>query len=97
MDLKAAVVVVCLCAVLITSTKAGIPKCCISTRKKIPTKLLLRLRTWDTQNSTGACDIHALVLYLKNRKSPVCAHPSMEGRVMDVWRRVRKNQMGSSI
>ncbi|XP_051279249.1 C-C motif chemokine 27a [Dicentrarchus labrax] len=71
MDLKVAFVIVCLCAFAITSTEAGIAKCCITTQK-IPKRLLLKVQRWKEQTSDGACDIRALVLHLKGRDRPMC-------------------------
>ncbi|TKS78249.1 C-C motif chemokine 28 [Collichthys lucidus] len=75
MDLKVAFVIVCLCALAITSTKAGIPKCCIKTKTHIPKQVLMNVQRWNMQQSTGACDIPALILHVKNMSRPICAHP----------------------
>ncbi|XP_056232883.1 C-C motif chemokine 27b [Seriola aureovittata] len=72
MDLHVALVTVCLCALAITSTEAGIPKCCVKTRT-INRYMLLRVERSYEQLSTGACDIPALILYIKGSKKPICA------------------------
>lgn len=87
MDVKVAIVLVCLCALAITTTEAGIPKCCINTRKNITNRLLRKVYHWDRQKSNGACDIPALVLYLNGKRMPVCASPEIETRLMMVWQR----------
>lgn len=40
---------------------AGIPKCCIRTKMNIPARLLVRVDRLDMQQSSGACDIDALL------------------------------------
>ncbi|XP_072243057.1 C-C motif chemokine 27a [Leuresthes tenuis] len=77
MDLKGVFVIVCLCALAIVSTDAGIPKCCIRTRDILP-KQLGRVVRWEKQDSRGVCDIDALKLYQKGKIIPICAHPRME-------------------
>lgn len=44
-----------------TLIAAVIPKCCIKTKTDIPIGLLLKVQRWDVQQSSGACDIPALV------------------------------------
>ncbi|XP_073322058.1 C-C motif chemokine 27a [Pagrus major] len=78
MDLKVAFVVICLCALAITSTEAGIPKCCITTKKSVPRHLLRKVHRYDLQENSGACDISALILYVKGMSRPICAHTHME-------------------
>ncbi|XP_068167480.1 C-C motif chemokine 27a [Antennarius striatus] len=78
MDLKVAVVIVCLCAFTITPIEAGIPKCCITTKNQIPAHVLFKVQRFDVQQSTGACDIPALILHVKGKKKPICAHPKVK-------------------
>ncbi|CAL8249239.1 unnamed protein product [Merluccius merluccius] len=81
MELKAAVLLLLLLAAFcITSTEAGIPKCCIQTSKRIPLRLLVEVEKWEVQLSNGACDIPALILHVRNRKKPVCADPRVKKR-----------------
>ncbi|XP_028270242.1 C-C motif chemokine 27a [Parambassis ranga] len=75
MDVKVALVIVSLCALAITSTEGGIPKCCITAKAKIPIQILQRVHDWEYQDSSGACDIKALKLYLRMFKKPICADP----------------------
>ncbi|XP_075325121.1 C-C motif chemokine 27a [Odontesthes bonariensis] len=77
MDLKGVLVIVCLCALAITSTDAGIPKCCIRTRN-ISVRQLVKVVRWERQDSRGVCDIDALRLYQKGKPIPICAHPQVE-------------------
>ncbi|KAF3695650.1 hypothetical protein EXN66_Car011326 [Channa argus] len=78
MDLKVAFLIVCLCALAITITEAGIPVCCMRTRKlkEIPKDMLKKVYKIVPQKSTGACEIDALLLYMKNVKRPLCLHPN---------------------
>uniref|UniRef100_A0A4W6CJQ9 Chemokine interleukin-8-like domain-containing protein n=1 Tax=Lates calcarifer TaxID=8187 RepID=A0A4W6CJQ9_LATCA len=73
MDLKVAVMIVCLCILAITSTEAAIPKCCVKIRTAISKNVLRKVVKWYEQQSTGACDISALILYPKGNKKPICA------------------------
>ncbi|GAA6223136.1 C-C motif chemokine 27a [Lates japonicus] len=73
MDLKVAVVIVCLCILAITSSEAAIPKCCVKTRTTISINVLRNVVKWYEQQSTGACDIPALKLYTKGNRKPICA------------------------
>ncbi|XP_070760600.1 C-C motif chemokine 27a [Enoplosus armatus] len=86
MDLKVVSVIVCLCALAIAFSEAGIPKCCITTKRKINPRVLLKVQRWEVQQNNGACDINALLLYVKNRRTPICAHP----KVKDVLKHSQK-------
>ncbi|XP_037536252.1 C-C motif chemokine 27a [Nematolebias whitei] len=77
MDLKVVFVVVFLTGLAITSTDA-IPKCCISVKDHIHCNYLWKLDRWEIQKSTGACDIDAVLVFLKNRKKPICFSPKVE-------------------
>nr|XP_049619583.1 C-C motif chemokine 27a isoform X2 [Syngnathus scovelli] len=61
MELKTIVVTLCLVALAIHSTEGGIIKCCVKTRKTIPKPVLMKVHSWYLQDSTGPCDIDALV------------------------------------
>ncbi|MED6234319.1 hypothetical protein ATANTOWER_026833 [Ataeniobius toweri] len=74
MDLKVVFVIVFLSALAITSTHAGIPKCCIKVSKG-QSKLLLKVERWERQYRNGPCDIDALIVYVKNRTTPYCVNP----------------------
>uniref|UniRef100_A0A3Q2WB34 C-C motif chemokine n=1 Tax=Haplochromis burtoni TaxID=8153 RepID=A0A3Q2WB34_HAPBU len=76
MDVKVVLVIVCLCILAITSSEAGIPKCCLHTKHKIRPRTLMNVKRWEMQKSSGECEIKALVLYLKGYEKPICAHPS---------------------
>uniref|UniRef100_A0A7N8WV77 Chemokine interleukin-8-like domain-containing protein n=1 Tax=Mastacembelus armatus TaxID=205130 RepID=A0A7N8WV77_9TELE len=89
MDVKIVFVVVCLCALAISSTEAGIPKCCIKTMKRLPQKVLSKVYAMKDQNGSGACDITALKLYLTDRSSPICVPPQMK----KVLERLIKNRL----
>ncbi|XP_042344335.1 C-C motif chemokine 27a [Plectropomus leopardus] len=92
MELKAAFVIICLCALAITSTEAGIPKCCIKTIKEIPYRVLLNVQRWSMQQGSGACDIPALILNVKGLKRPICAHPKVKRILMRLPRRMKQNK-----
>ncbi|XP_051807234.1 C-C motif chemokine 27a [Acanthochromis polyacanthus] len=94
MDLKVVLVIVCLYALAITFTE-GIPKCCIRTKKSVSTKTLMKVERFEMQTSSGACDIPALVLYIKNQKNPICAPPKMKTRVMVYWHRMKQSRQKS--
>ncbi|KAM8759480.1 C-C motif chemokine 27a [Acanthopagrus schlegelii] len=91
MDLKVAFVVICLCALAITST-AGIPKCCITTKTFIPVRLLRKVQRYDVQKDSGACDIAALILHVKGMSRPVCADPQMLDRVKWLSKKIKPNK-----
>ncbi|XP_045890539.1 C-C motif chemokine 25-like [Micropterus dolomieu] len=84
MDLKVASVIVCLCALCITSTEAGIPKCCVTTNRDISSNMLMKVYKWKVQNGTGACDIDALVLYMKKMLKPICADPKLKEQLFKI-------------
>ncbi|CAG09577.1 unnamed protein product [Tetraodon nigroviridis] len=67
MDLKVVAVLFLLSAFAISSSEAGIPRCCTSTRKGIHPKDVMKVVGWNLQRS-GACDIDAVVLLLKNKR-----------------------------
>ncbi|CAG5924171.1 unnamed protein product [Menidia menidia] len=80
MDLRGALVIICLCALAITFTDAGIPKCCISIRP-VNLKKLPKIVRWEMQHSYGVCDIDALKVYIVGRSKPICAHPSLKNQL----------------
>ncbi|KAM4745506.1 C-C motif chemokine 27a [Anableps anableps] len=88
MDLKVVFVVVFLSALAITSTHAGIPKCCISIKK--PTKEMFNVERWERQYSNGACDIDALVVYVKNRSKPYCINHTFEKTLIKMTAKKRQ-------
>ncbi|XP_062237680.1 C-C motif chemokine 27a [Platichthys flesus] len=73
MDLKVALVAVCLFALAITCTEAVIPTCCIKTSRHMNKHYLMKVEKWYVQEGSGACDISALILYVKGREKPLCA------------------------
>uniref|UniRef100_A0A3Q4ABM2 Chemokine interleukin-8-like domain-containing protein n=1 Tax=Mola mola TaxID=94237 RepID=A0A3Q4ABM2_MOLML len=89
MDLKVAIVIACLLAFTITSTEAVIPKCCIRTRKDIPVQLLQNVERWVMQRSDGACDIPALLIYVRNMRRPICGHPKALTFLTQLQQRMR--------
>ncbi|XP_041855777.1 C-C motif chemokine 27b [Melanotaenia boesemani] len=88
MDLKVVFAVVCLCVLAITSSNAGIPKCCISTRK-FSRGILKKVIKVEMQRSTGVCDIDALKLYTAGMKRPFCADPT----VFNDWMKYKGKMM----
>uniref|UniRef100_UPI0037E92263 C-C motif chemokine 27a n=1 Tax=Semicossyphus pulcher TaxID=241346 RepID=UPI0037E92263 len=93
MDLKVLFVTVCLCAFALTSTDAAIPKCCINTKSKISLNVLWKVTRWDMQESNGACDIHALILYVQDSRRPICANPKLKSALMRVQKWKRHNKL----
>uniref|UniRef100_A0A3Q4HB21 Chemokine interleukin-8-like domain-containing protein n=1 Tax=Neolamprologus brichardi TaxID=32507 RepID=A0A3Q4HB21_NEOBR len=77
MDVKIVFLIVCLCALAITSTEAGIPKCCMTANKKIKPYMVKNIQRWEMQE-IGACDIRALVLFVKGSKRPLCVNPRLK-------------------
>ncbi|GLD54146.1 C-C motif chemokine 25-like protein [Lates japonicus] len=53
MDLKVAVVIVCLCILAITSSEAAIPKCCVKTRTTISINVLRNVVKWFPSYMSG--------------------------------------------
>ncbi|KAL6114004.1 uncharacterized protein ACO6RY_04878 [Pungitius sinensis] len=90
MELKLPLVILCLCALAVTSTEAAIPRCCIKTKKYIPLKTLLKVQRWYMQHGSDACDIPAVVLHLKDMRTPVCAHPKVEAILNNLPRQMKK-------
>ncbi|AWP07327.1 putative C-C motif chemokine 28 [Scophthalmus maximus] len=94
MDLKVATVIVCLCALAISPTEAGIPKCCVRTTTcSIARRFLMKVERSYVQLSSGACDISALILYVKGRDKPICAPLKMKAILEIVHRRMKQNKM----
>ncbi|CAL9708024.1 unnamed protein product [Knipowitschia caucasica] len=91
MDLKVAFLAACLCAVAVNYIQAGIPKCCVSIQNDIPLRALLQVQRWELQSSSGACDIDALVLRVKNVQRPICAHPKVKRLLMRIQKRRRRS------
>uniref|UniRef100_A0A3Q2WD99 Chemokine interleukin-8-like domain-containing protein n=1 Tax=Haplochromis burtoni TaxID=8153 RepID=A0A3Q2WD99_HAPBU len=77
MDVKIVFLIVCLCALAITSTEAGIPRCCMTANKKIKRYMLKNIQRWEMQE-IGACDIRALVVFVKGFKRPLCVDPRLK-------------------
>ncbi|XP_040928174.1 C-C motif chemokine 27a [Betta splendens] len=75
MDLKVVCVVACLCALALAPAEGAIPKCCVRTRSYVSAQLVRNAYRIDIQDSTGPCDIDAVILYVKYRKSPICVNP----------------------
>ncbi|XP_053181501.1 C-C motif chemokine 27a [Scomber japonicus] len=95
MDLKVVIVIVCLCALAITSTEAGIPKCCLTTKNYIPNRILRRVHRWEMQHSNGACDISALIMYVKDMRRPICAHPKFK-KIVTMLLQLRKKRRSAN-
>ncbi|XP_043966517.1 C-C motif chemokine 27b [Gambusia affinis] len=93
MELKVVFLVVSLMTLAIISTDAFIPKCCIKTRS-IPRERLRRVERWEFQSSNGACDIDALVVYIKGQRKPSCADPKYEKLLQMVieWKTRKDNK-----
>ncbi|XP_033947705.1 C-C motif chemokine 27a [Pseudochaenichthys georgianus] len=92
MDLKVGFAIVCLCALAISSTEAGIPKCCFSVKMDIPLHVLVRVQRWSVQQSRGACDIPALILHIKGLRKPICAHLKLKRALMALQARVKRSR-----
>ncbi|XP_028313763.1 C-C motif chemokine 27a [Gouania willdenowi] len=91
MDVKLVFVMVGVWALCFTSTDAGIPKCCLTARTDIPLPVLLRVQRWTIQPNTGACDIAALILHVRNLKKPICAHPKIKAMLTKIQRKMKRN------
>lgn len=63
---------------------AGIPKCCVTTNRDISSNMLMKVYKWKVQNGTGACDIDALVLYMKKMLKPICADPKLKEQLFKI-------------
>ncbi|KAM9392309.1 C-C motif chemokine 27a [Pholidichthys leucotaenia] len=77
MNLKVVFVIVCVWALAISFTEAGIPKCCITTKMHVPKRYLLRVHKVEMQQRYGPCEIQALILHVRDLKKPICAHPKV--------------------
>uniref|UniRef100_A0A3Q0R598 Chemokine interleukin-8-like domain-containing protein n=1 Tax=Amphilophus citrinellus TaxID=61819 RepID=A0A3Q0R598_AMPCI len=86
MDVKLVFVIVCLCALAIISAEAGIPKCCMTTKQDIKPQTLMRVQRWELQQSNGACEIQALVLYVRGFKKPICAPLTIKKKMKTIHR-----------
>ncbi|XP_054587545.2 C-C motif chemokine 27a [Nothobranchius furzeri] len=93
MDLKVAFVIVCLSALAISSTDAGIPKCCIGVIEKLNPRRLLKAERWYLQEDTGACDISALLVYVAGKTTPICISLEWKPFLEKIMR--RRQQMGT--
>ncbi|XP_010890771.1 C-C motif chemokine 27a [Esox lucius] len=85
MDLRLMVLLLFLCALAITTTEGGIPKCCVKISKDFPPNLLMKVEKVDVQKNNGACEINALVLHVKGKK--YCAHPKVKRKLKKIQRR----------
>ncbi|XP_076005587.1 C-C motif chemokine 27a [Genypterus blacodes] len=91
MALKVVCVLVCLFTLAIISTEAGIPKCCMATTNFVPLHMLQRVQRWEMQSGSGACDVAALVLHLRNERRPICAHPKLWRAVIQLTKKRRRS------
>ncbi|XP_029572308.1 C-C motif chemokine 28 [Salmo trutta] len=85
MDLRVMVMLLFLCALAISTTEGGIPKCCVTTSMNIPTNVLKKVERAEMQRSNGVCDINALVLHVKGKK--LCAHPKVKRKLKRMQRK----------
>lgn len=92
MDLKLMCVFVGFYVLTITSTEAGIPKCCVRTKKYIPQSLLLNVQRWEKQTVFSACNIDAVVLYIRALKKPICAPPEIENILKKILRKLERSR-----
>ncbi|XP_034452499.1 C-C motif chemokine 27a [Hippoglossus hippoglossus] len=93
MDLKVAFVVVCLFALAITSTEAVIPKCCMKTAAHVNKHWLMKVEKWYVQQSSGACDISALILYVKGQLKPICAPLKVKTLLKSLQKRRKRHNV----
>ncbi|CAI5649949.1 unnamed protein product [Oreochromis niloticus] len=77
MDVKTVFLIVCLCALAITSTEAGIPRCCMTANRKFRPHMLKKVVRWELQEN-GVCDIRALVVFVKGSEKPLCFNPNLK-------------------
>ncbi|XP_071750931.1 C-C motif chemokine 27a [Centroberyx gerrardi] len=92
MDPKVVVLCVCLCTLAITSIEAGIPRCCVRTSNNIPPHVLAKVERWVVQESSGACDIKALVLHVRGWRKPICAHPKLKKQLMKIRMKMKQSK-----
>ncbi|XP_060928271.1 C-C motif chemokine 27a [Limanda limanda] len=97
MDLKVALVAVCLFALAITCTEAVIPKCCMKTTKHVNKHCLMKVEKWYVQQSNGACDISALILYVKDRVKPICAPLKVKKVLESLQRRIKRHNLRAAV
>ncbi|XP_051950984.1 C-C motif chemokine 28-like [Xyrauchen texanus] len=92
MELKrTSLVLLVLCAAILTSTEGGIPNCCVKLSKNIPKHLLLQVSRYEIQTRYGACDMDAVIIHLKGKI--LCAHPKLKDllRKIDQIKKAKKN------
>ncbi|XP_054630644.1 C-C motif chemokine 27a [Dunckerocampus dactyliophorus] len=94
MDLKVAVVTLCLCALAFHATEGGIVKCCVKTRQSVPKIKLMMVRRWQMQESGGPCDISALILHVAGRRKPICANPTVRKHLKQVRLEMMQLKLG---
>ncbi|XP_041755993.1 C-C motif chemokine 28-like [Coregonus clupeaformis] len=92
MDLRVMAMLLFLCALAITTTEGGIPKCCVKASMDIPTYLLRKVERAEMQRNNGACEINALVLHVQGKR--LCAHPKVKRKLKRVQRRKGGKQTG---
>uniref|UniRef100_A0A4W5M6V0 Chemokine interleukin-8-like domain-containing protein n=1 Tax=Hucho hucho TaxID=62062 RepID=A0A4W5M6V0_9TELE len=88
MDLRVMVMLLFLCALAVTTTEGGIPKCCVKTSMDIPTNVLKKVKRVEMQRSSGVCEISAIILHMKGKT--LCAHP----KLMRKLKRMQKRKDG---
>ncbi|XP_034547701.1 C-C motif chemokine 27a [Notolabrus celidotus] len=91
MDLKVVFVTVCLFALAIYTNEAGIPKCCVKTRRDISMRILRNVIRWEVQQNNGQCDIEALILHVRDHQRPICAHPKLKRVIVRMKNRRRRH------
>ncbi|XP_051508690.1 C-C motif chemokine 27a [Myxocyprinus asiaticus] len=77
MELKTtSLLLLVLCAAILTSTEGAIPKCCVELSKNIPRQMLLKVSKYEIQTKYGVCDIDAVIIHLNGKR--ICAHPKVK-------------------
>ncbi|CAB1451742.1 unnamed protein product [Pleuronectes platessa] len=97
MDLKVAFVAVCLFALAITCTEAAIPKCCMTTPKHVHKQFLMKVEKWYVQEDRGACDISAVILYVKGRVKPICAPLKVKTALEKLQKRRKRHNLKAAL
>ncbi|XP_051524537.1 C-C motif chemokine 28-like isoform X2 [Myxocyprinus asiaticus] len=87
MELKRrSLLLLALCAAVLTSTEGAIPNCCVGHSKKMPWQLLVKVSSYEIQTKLGVCDIDAVILHFQGKK--ICAHP----KVQKFLQKIKKKQ-----
>ncbi|KAL7885113.1 hypothetical protein AOLI_G00078830 [Acnodon oligacanthus] len=62
-----ALLLLVVCAIIFTTTEGGVPQCCVRVSSNISCKNLHKVQKYEVQETSGSCDIPALILHMKGK------------------------------